>query len=53
MKHALIKDVRRGIGAATDDEAIAWLDKNVPWWRDESLPVAKGNTEKLDDEQEE
>lgn len=52
MKPELIADVRRGIGATTDEEAIAWLDKNVPWWRSDSA-ADRGNTVKLDDKSEE
>lgn len=53
MKQALIEQVRKGIGAKSDDEAITWLDKNVPWWRHESTPTATVVLiDKLDDEEE-
>ena len=54
MKQALIEQVRKGTGSKTDEDAIVWLDKNVPWWRQESTPTATVVViDKLDDEEEE
>lgn len=54
MKPDLIAQVRSGTGAKTDEEAIQWLDKNVPWWRQQSTPTATVVLiDKLDDEPEE
>lgn len=54
MNQALIDEVRWNYRFMTEADAIEWLDKNVPWWRQKSTSTAAVVLiDKLDDEQEE